>query len=438
MSSVSPTLSLRNAVLINVNIMLGAGVFINAVELAKRTGFFSGFMYPLGGLLVLPLIICIAKLTQLYPDGGFYGFGAKYLNPFAGFMSGWSYFTGKLASATLMIHVSMSLLSQAIPALARCNLFVIDLIVLLIFSALNTFNLKTGSKIQTAFFVLKSIPLFTIIISGLIFISGSVPLEPFPAFATISTTLPLVLYAAMGFESICSLSRSIENPKKNGPRAIIISYAIVMAVLFLYQTLLYALLSKELVQLPSYLQVFSAFFNHFLNNNLVLAHQLTRAIWTILACSALGGAYGILYSNNWNLYTLAAHKHTLFARTLTRLNSAGIPVWCIAIQALVCIFYMFFTYLEQVSLQQLAALAVTLSYTICVLALMAFYYAQRSWNGIVIPFFGLASCAIFIHACIHNFKYSKTMLPLYGFLALLALGSCMYWYQKCATKKHRV
>ena len=438
MSTPSPMLSLRNAVLINVNIMLGAGVFINAVELAKRTGFFSGFMYPLGGLLVLPLIICIAKLTQLYPDGGFYGFGAKYLNSFAGFMSGWSYFTGKLASATLMIHVSMSLLSQAIPALARFNLFIIDLIILFIFIALNTLNLKTGSKIQTAFFVLKLIPLFTVIVSGLIFISGSVPLEPFPTFATISTTLPLVLYATMGFESICSLSRSIENPKKNGPRAIIISYAIVMAVLFLYQTLLYALLSEKLVQLPSYLGVFSTFFNYLLSNHLTLAHELARAIWITLSCSALGGAYGILYSNNWNLYILATHKHTFFARTLTNLNKSGIPVWCMLIQALICIFYMFFTYLEQVSLQQLAALAVTLSYTICVLALLAFYYAQRNWRGIIIPLFGLASCAIFIHACIHNFKHSATILPLYSFAALLALGSCMYWYQKFATKKHRV
>lgn len=437
MSSSSPTLSLRNAVLINVNIMLGAGVFINTVELAKRTGFFSGFMYPLGGLLVLPLIICIAKLTQMYPDGGFYGFGAKYINSFAGFMSGWSYFTGKLASATLMIHVSMSLLSQALPILKQYNIFTIDLIILLLFIALNTLNMRTGSKIQTAFFVLKSIPLLTVIISGLVFISGSVPLEPFPSFATISSVLPLVLYAAMGFESICSLSRSIENPKKNGPRAIIISYSVVMTVLFLYQTLIYALLSKELVQLPSYLYVFSTFFNHLMSNNLTLAHHLARTIWTILACSALGGAYGILYSNNWNLYILASHKHTFFARTLTRLNNAGIPVFCMLIQALICIFYMFFTYLEQVSLQQLAALAVTLSYTICVLALLAANMKEYNWHNMIVPLLGLASCSIFIHACVHNFKHDN-VLPLYSFLALLAFGSIMYLYQKFATKKHRV
>lgn len=268
--------------------------------------------------------------------------------------------------------------------------------------------------------------------------NGSVSFDSFPTFTTISSTLPLVLYAAMGFESICSLSRSIKNPKINGPRAIIISYSVVMAVLFLYQMLLYVLLSEKLVQLPSYLGVFSTFFNHLLSNNLALAHHLARAIWVTLSCSALGGAYGILYSNNWNLYILAAHKHTLFARTLTHLNKAGIPVLCMLVQALICIFYMFFTYLEQVSLQQLAALAVTLSYTICVLALFAFYYAQRNWRSIIIPLLGLASCAIFIHACIHNFKYSTTTLPLYGFLALLALGSCMYLYQKFATKKHRV
>ena len=110
-------LSLPTAILINVNIMMGGGIFINTVELAKRTGLLSGFMYPLIGLLILPLIIAISRLIELHPSGGFYVFGQKEINPFVGFVSTWSYFIAKLASASLMIHVSMSLLTQIFPAL---------------------------------------------------------------------------------------------------------------------------------------------------------------------------------------------------------------------------------------------------------------------------------------------------------------------------------
>ena len=108
-------LSLPTAILINLNIMMGGGIFINTVELAKRTGLFSGFMYPLIGILILPLILAISQLIKMHPSGGFYVFAQKEINPFIGFLSTWSYFIAKLASASLMIHVSMSLLTQIFP-----------------------------------------------------------------------------------------------------------------------------------------------------------------------------------------------------------------------------------------------------------------------------------------------------------------------------------
>jgi len=97
--------------------MMGAGIFINTVELSKRAGLLSSFMYPLIGILILPLILAIAKLIQLHPSGGFYVFAQKEISPFVGFLSTWSYFIAKLASASLMIHVAMSLITQIFPTL---------------------------------------------------------------------------------------------------------------------------------------------------------------------------------------------------------------------------------------------------------------------------------------------------------------------------------
>lgn len=109
-------LSLPTAVLISLNIMMGGGIFINTVELAKRAGALSGFMYPLIGLLIAPLMLTIAALIKLHPAGGFYIFGQKEINPFVGYLSTWSYFIAKLASASLMIYVAVSLVTQISPS----------------------------------------------------------------------------------------------------------------------------------------------------------------------------------------------------------------------------------------------------------------------------------------------------------------------------------
>ena len=122
-------LSLPTAILINVNIMLGAGIFINTPTLAQRAGLLGAFMYLLVGILMLPLILSIAQLLRLHPAGGFYAFGQKEVNPFIGFLSGWSYFTAKLASCMVMIHVSVTLIQNIFPLLNSVHPFALDLAV---------------------------------------------------------------------------------------------------------------------------------------------------------------------------------------------------------------------------------------------------------------------------------------------------------------------
>ena len=54
--SQTPHLSLLSAIIININIMLGSGIFINTVILPHHTGALGALAYGIGGLLFLPLI----------------------------------------------------------------------------------------------------------------------------------------------------------------------------------------------------------------------------------------------------------------------------------------------------------------------------------------------------------------------------------------------
>lgn len=420
-------LSLSAAIIININIMLGAGIFINTVELAKRAGTLGGFAYLLIGVLLLPLILSIAHLMTMYPSGGFYTFARSELSPFVGFISTWSYFIAKLASATLMIHASILLLQQLIPTLNTIHPLFLDSIVVTLFVILNMLNIRTGSYIQAGFMGLKLMPISFAIVTGLFLIFGGTIAPANFAWTGIASSLPLVLYAATGFEATCSLSSRIKDAHRNGPLAIFISYSVVMCIAFLYQIIFYTSIGDKLSQVASYLFAFPTLTATLLPSHLTLAQQLTAFLHLAIASSALSGAYGILYSNNWNLYTLAQHNHLFFSRSMTRLNKHFIPFLCIIVEGILCGLYLVATYGATVALQQVAALGTTIAYTLSVLALFAAKYKRpeisiSQW----VPALGLMVCIMLIGFCIRNFIISGVLTPLIAFVVLLCTGITMF------------
>lgn len=419
-------LSLPTAILININIMMGAGIFINTVELSKRAGLLSGFMYPLIGLLVLPLIIAIAELIKLHPSGGFYTFGQKEISPFIGYISTWSYFIAKLASASLMIHVSVSLITQIFPILLQfAPLLAYDLLILSIFIGLNLLNMKTGSRIQFGFLALKLIPVLFVIGAGLLFFAPASVVALPVIWQGIPSSLPLVLYAAMGFEAICAISNKIEDAERNGPKAIMISFSVMMILVFLFQFLFYATLGTTLSVQPSYLGAFPALLQSIFTNQ-TLINKLQALFHLAIASSALGGCYGILYSNNWNLHILAQNKVIKGWRALLSLNAQAIPYICLFIEWLFCVLYLTTSHGNQIVLQQLAALGTVVTYSICVIALLKAYKRLGTQNAYsIIPWAAMISCCILIGACIRNFIIGG-IIPLLGFLALLLLGIVLF------------
>ena len=103
----SHKLSLLSAILINMNIMLGSGIFINTVVLTKQAGSLGALAYLAVAVLLLPLIMAIAQLLHYHHEAGtFYDFG-KSVSPFFGSLSSWSYFTAKLCTCALGVHVCL-------------------------------------------------------------------------------------------------------------------------------------------------------------------------------------------------------------------------------------------------------------------------------------------------------------------------------------------
>lgn len=245
-------------------------------------------------------------------------------------------------------------------------------------------------------------------------------------WAGIPSSLPLVLYAATGFEATCALSNKIQDGKRNGPKAIMYSFAIMMILVFLFQFLFYTSLGTMLADQESYLGAFPALLAKLFPAHPAFVYKWQALLHLAIASSALGGCYGILYSNNWNLYILAQHKKIRGWSFFAKLNKHAIPYLCLFAEWCFCTLYILTSAGNQCILQQFAALGTTITYMISVLALL--YAYRREQNSLLmqmIPFLALASCIIFMGACVRNFIIGGT-IPLIGFCLLLLFGILIY------------
>ncbi len=407
-------LSLFAAIFININIMLGTGVFVNTVVLSQKVGGLAPLLYCLAGILMLPLVLSIARLMNFYEEGTFYAFGSAF-SPYWGFISTWCYFVGKLATPTLGIHVFNVFLQKSFPALATYSVFSLDIFIICLFIFLNMFSGKLSQKIQYLFILTKSVPLLFAIGVGFWFFDYATIASPTLIWEGMPLSLPLVIFCFLGFEASCSLSKVIDNPQKNASRAIIYSFFIVVTLLTLYQFLFYAALGDTLAQQANYADAFPLLiqkvFPTFLN---ILTPLLSLAI----AASALGGAYGILFSNAWNLHTLAQHNYLPASRSFATCNAAHIPYLCILAEGVLCLCFLALTKGAQIPLQYTSVLAGMTAYAISIASLNKI---ARSYLSIL----GMTSCLIGIIFCIRGFIFTN-IIPLYFFGSILALGTLLY------------
>lgn len=416
----SHKLSLSTALLVNINVMLGAGIFINTVPLAQEAGFLGFASYALVALLMVPLIAGTALLLHHFPSGGFYTYSARTVHPFMGFVSAWAYFTGKLASAALLVHVCVTMILSIIPSLEIVHPLLWDSAIIGLFAWLTTHHLKTGTALMYSFMVCKVLPILFVLISS-IYLWKSWTLPAYLPWSGIPTTIPLVLFAFNGFEACCSLSTHIENAAKNGPRALYLSFFFVVFLTIAYQLFFYLAAAGTLLDtISSYLHIFPALAS-LITPQEWLQHHLAALLSLALACAALGGSYGILFSNHWNLYALAQHQHVWGAPFLQKLNRYQVPALCITLEALICILYLGVTQAAVPLLQQISALGCVISFTLSMVGLIFLAAQQPPFlrnRYTLIGYSALGSCLLFVGACIRN-------LALYGPIALLWFGGIL-------------
>jgi amino acid transporter len=419
-------ISLKTAVLLSINTMIGGGIFINTKPLTIIGGPLGFVGYLVSACLIFPLIVSIAELARLHPvSGGLYVYSKEYLGAQVGFVSSWSYFLSKSISASLLIHTVVSFFHQHITFLQTLSVLTLDYCLIFSLITLNVLGVNVAGKAQYLFALLKIIPIL------FVFIASFVAFDPFIIFsspinlASIPSLIPIALYALIGFEVICAIGGFMENPEENIRKTILIAFFAVLSLIVLFQAGLFAVLGNALKNSsePIRLLAEKAFpgFNF-----------LGRCMNAIVFTSILGGAFSMLASNCWNLYTVAKNNHLPFSSLFTRLSKTDVPWVCIYFQGLIASFIITVTH-TQVALQTMSVFALFTSYFLSALAAyQATKTEQRMHLSQWIPLGALLTSTFVLYLCFKNIIIFGVSLP---FLSIFLLG-CFASFIKKANTSH--
>lgn len=373
------------ATLICLNSMVGAGLFINPKPLTIIAGPLGFAGYILAAIVLLPIIYCTAELASLHPvSGGIYVFGRSYLGPVFGFLSCWSYFVGKTSSAALMAHKFMEFLQGAIPALANVPILLCDFALIFLLIGFNLAGVFIGGRSQYIFTAMRIIPLLAAFAVGFSLFNGDNFEVVFTDLGNVFLSLPIAVFAFLGFEMICAVGHLIQDSKQNIKKVILTSFGIVATLSVLFQLAVFGVLGLSLQTIDSPL---TNLFEFALPANPFLGSCFGAMVFVAI----LGTCFGILTSNCWNLFTLANNNHLPFKSFLTRVSANNVPWGSLLTHGIIsCTFLAVTT--DQISLQNMTVFAQVISYLFTtVAALSAVRWFKATAMPAWIPQLGITS-----------------------------------------------
>jgi basic amino acid/polyamine antiporter, APA family len=207
--------------------MIGAGVFAAFGPAARAAG--NGLV--LGLAIAAAVAYCnatsSAQLAAIYPEsGGTYVYGRERLGRFWGFLAGWGFVIGKLASCAAM---AMTFGSYAAPSLAR-PLAVAAVAVLTGVNYLGVKKTAFLTKIIVAI-VLTALALVVaaVWLGGAVDVGHLWPLRGVTAYGVLQSA-GFSFFAFAGYARLATLGEEVIEPERTIPRAIPIALGITLLV----------------------------------------------------------------------------------------------------------------------------------------------------------------------------------------------------------------
>lgn len=221
----SRRLGLGDAVLIGLGSMMGAGIFVALAPAASAAsaGLLLGLV--IAGAVALFNALSSAQLARLYPSsGGTYVYASERLGPGWGWMAGWAFVAGKLASCAA---VALTFGHYVLPAYASW----LAAGAVVAFTVLNYLGIERTAGATRAIVAIVLIALAAVVLMALS--GGTSPgnLSPFlgpNGLYGVLQSAGIWFFAFAGYARIATLGEEVREPRRNIPRAMLLSLGIAL------------------------------------------------------------------------------------------------------------------------------------------------------------------------------------------------------------------
>lgn len=207
----------------NINGVIGAGIFGLPAIAAAKTGAFSPWIFVISGLLVYTVVLCFARAASMVKNtGGITVYATHAFGPLVGFQTGWLSYIGRVsavgANSNLLVTYASWFWAPVDTEPYR------SIVLCALISGLTWVNvrgIKSSMWIVYLFTLLKLLPLSLLILFGL----GHIDLQmlsngQLPEFGVLGESVLIVVYAFVGFEGSVVAAGEGRYPQRDLPTAL--------------------------------------------------------------------------------------------------------------------------------------------------------------------------------------------------------------------------
>jgi APA family basic amino acid/polyamine antiporter len=222
-------LGLADAVFIGLGSMIGAGVFAAFAPAAAAAG--AGLLIGLGiaALVAFCNATASAQLAAAYPtSGGTYAYGRAELGPWWGFVAGWCFVIGKLASCAAM---ALTFAAYAAPPGWERPVAVFAVAALV---TVNYFGVTRTAQLTRIIVVGVLLSLAVVVAAG---VSAGARTDGWGALGVgehgvygILQSAGLLFFAFAGYARIATMGEEVKDPRRTIPRAIVLALGLGVVV----------------------------------------------------------------------------------------------------------------------------------------------------------------------------------------------------------------
>jgi len=411
-------ISLLSAVLLSLNIMVGSGILIGSGASAAIAGNASFLGWLLVFACFLPLVLCVIKLSQLFPGaGGMYLYAQQGLGATAGYISAWLYMTGytfTIVVETLALRQTLAVNTNHYWLFESPMIF--NAVVIGLCLVLSLASLKLINRFLNSLTIIKLLPLIILIVLLPFIVSTNFTITT-TELSALPFSLPLLIFGYFGFEYCTSLSHLLHNPEKNAPRAIFLGF---LATAVLYTLFHFGLLNLMGAQNLATLGA-SAFAQFITIPIPYLAPFLGLLIPAAASITLFAVALGVMNSNATLLHTLASEKVFNGSSLIAQTTSWGRPWAALILQSIVALIVL--TYVPNLNIVGgLCVLAVFSSFLLPLISLVMVARKRKLNSVLITGIIGLTALIGFIFYSWYTLAPDLPTRVAYSALLLTSLG----------------